>query len=85
MPYFVSYFCNHLEGEVKAGCLDFIILQMFVTVNVLWLFLRVPWVGVQYVIVVFPNHTHLLFIIYLVAQKTISDHFLDIGLLSAHN
>ena len=27
----------------------------------LWLFLRVPWVGLQYVIVVFPDHTHLLF------------------------
>ena len=25
-----------------------------------WLFLAVPWVYVQFVIVVFPNHTHLL-------------------------
>ena len=31
-----------------------------VTVNVLWLFLTVPWIGLQCVIVVFPNHTHLL-------------------------
>ena len=30
-----------------------------VTVNVLWL--TVPWVGLQCVIVVFPYHTHLLF------------------------
>ena len=31
-----------------------------VTVNVQWLFLTVPWVGLQCVIVVFPDHTHLL-------------------------
>ena len=30
------------------------------TVSVLWLFLMVPWVGLQCVIVVFPDHTHLL-------------------------
>ena len=28
-----------------------------VTVYVLWLFLNVPWVGLQCVIVVFPDHT----------------------------
>ena len=31
-----------------------------VTLNVLWLFLAAPWVGLQCVIVVFPDHTHLL-------------------------
>ena len=31
------------------------------TVNVLWLFLPVTWVGLQYVVVVFPSHTNLLF------------------------
>ena len=31
-----------------------------VTVNVLWLFLKVPWVGLHNVIVVFPDHTHFL-------------------------
>ena len=30
-----------------------------VTINVLWLFFAVWWVGVQYVIMVFPDHTHL--------------------------
>ena len=30
-----------------------------VTISVLWLSLTVPWVGLQYVIVVFPDHTHL--------------------------
>ena len=34
-------------------------------VNVVWLFLAVPWVCLQFVIVVhvFPDHTHLLFLI----------------------
>ena len=38
---------------LSFGCL--------VTVNVLLLFLTVPWVGLQCVIEVFPDHTHLLF------------------------
>ena len=29
---------------------------------VVWLFLAVPWVCLQFVIVVFPDHTHLLFL-----------------------
>ena len=29
---------------------------------VLWLFLAVPWVSLQSVVVVFPDHTHLLFL-----------------------
>ena len=32
--------------------------QCLVTVNILWLFQMVPWVGLQCVIVVFPDHTH---------------------------
>ena len=38
---------------LSYGCL--------VTINLLWLFLMVPWVGLQCVIVVFPDHTQLLF------------------------
>ena len=30
------------------------------TVSVLWLFIAVPWVSLQYVSLVFPDHTHLL-------------------------
>ena len=37
---------------LSYGCL--------VTVNVLWLFLTVPWIGPHCVIAVFPDHTHLL-------------------------
>ena len=32
-----------------------------VTVNVLWLFIMMAWIGLQYVIVFFPDHNHLLF------------------------
>ena len=38
---------------LSHGCL--------VTVNVRWFFLTVPWIGLQCMIVVFPDHTHLLF------------------------
>ena len=31
-------------------------------VIVVWLFLAVPWVCLQFVIMVFPDHTHLLFL-----------------------
>ena len=34
--------------------------RCIVTINVLWLFLTLPWVGLQCVIVVFLDHTHLL-------------------------
>ena len=37
---------------LSYGCL--------VTVNVLWLFLTVPWVDLQCVIVIFSDHTHFL-------------------------
>ena len=30
--------------------------------NVVWLFLAVPWVCLQFVIVVFPDPTHLIFL-----------------------
>ena len=33
-----------------------------VAVNVLWLFLRVSWIGLKFLIVVFPDYTHLLFV-----------------------
>ena len=36
--------------------------RCLVTLNVLWLFLVVPWVGLLCVIVVFPDHTHFLYL-----------------------
>ena len=44
----------------KAG-LRLLSYRCIVAVNVLWLFLTVPWVGLQCVIMVIPDHTHLIF------------------------
>ena len=33
--------------------------RCIVTINALWLFLMVPWVGLWCIIVVFPDHTHI--------------------------
>ena len=35
--------------------------RWLVTINVLWFFLTVPWVGLQWKVVLFLDHTHLLF------------------------
>ena len=46
---------------LSFGCL--------VTVNVLWLFLMVPWVGPQFVILVFQDHTYNIFVMCFVYKK----------------
>ena len=58
MHYFVSIIVLRKRKLVALLLLSY---RCLVTVNVLWLFLTVPWVGMQYVIVVFPDHTHSLF------------------------
>ena len=40
-------------------------LSSWCSVGVVWLFLAVPWVCLQFVIVIFPDHTHLLFSVFL--------------------
>ena len=50
-----------LNRKRKLVALLLLSCRCIVTSYVLWLFLAVPWVGLQYVIVVFPDHTHLLF------------------------
>ena len=52
-------FCLYPDEEEKAGCFALIAICL-ISVNVLWLLLMLPWVGLQLVIVVFPYHTHLL-------------------------
>ena len=49
---------NHLDGEERAGVL--LNLYSWCLVMVEWLFLVVPWGCLRFVIVVFPDHTHLL-------------------------
>ena len=61
MHYFVSFLvCNPIEEEETAGCFAFVVLpsECLVTVYALWLFLTVPWVGLQCVIAAFPDHTY---------------------------
>ena len=53
-------FCNHLEETEKAVCFAYISYRCIAIINVLWLFLTAPWLGLQYVVVVFPDNTHLL-------------------------
>ena len=50
-----------LKRKRKLAAMLLLSYRCFVSINVLWLFLTVPWVGLQCVIVVFPDHTHLLF------------------------
>ena len=47
----------------KRKLVDLLLLSYIciVAINVLWLFLMVPWVGLQRVTLVFPDHTRLLF------------------------
>ena len=62
-----TFLCVHfsfaiiLKRKGKLFALPLLSYRCIVTINSLWLFLTVSWVGLQYVIVVFPDHTHLLF------------------------
>ena len=56
-----SSFAIILKRKRKLVALLLLSYSCIVTINVLWLFLTVPWVGLQYVIMVFPDLTHLLF------------------------
>ena len=53
-------FATILKRKRKLVALLSLLYRCTVTKNVLWLFLTVPWVGLQYVIMVFPDNTHLL-------------------------
>ena len=58
-----SSFAIILKRKRKLVALLLSSYRCIVTVNVLWLFLAVTWVGLQYVIVIFPDHTHYLFVL----------------------
>ena len=64
-----SSFAIILKRKRKLVALLLLSYRCIVTVNVQWLFLRVlwvglmvPWVGLRCVIVVFPDHTHFLWV-----------------------
>ena len=54
-------FAISLKRKRKPFALLLLSNRCIVTINILWLFLSVPWVGLQLVIVVLPHHTHLHF------------------------
>ena len=58
--YVLSSFAIILMGKRELDAL--LSLSSWCLVIVVWLFLAVPWVCLQFVIVVFPDHTRLLFL-----------------------
>ena len=62
MRYFVSILVLQSSrwGRERAGC-ALLCLSSWCLVIVVWLFLMMPRVCLQFVIVVFPDHTYLLF------------------------
>ena len=56
-----SSFAIILKRKRKLVALLLLSYRCIVTINVLWFFLGVPWVGLQCAIVVFPDYTHLIF------------------------
>ena len=59
--YVHSSFAIILIGKRKLVAL--LSLSSWCLLVVVWLFLAVPWVCLRFVIVVFPDHTHLLFLV----------------------
>ena len=57
--YVPSSFAIILMGKRELVAL--LSLSSWCLVIIVWLFLAVPWVCLQFVIVVFPDHTHLLY------------------------
>ena len=55
------FFCNYLDEEERAGCFVFIVFRMSCYCKRPVALPRGAWVGLQFVIVVFPDHIHLLF------------------------
>ena len=60
-----SSFAIILKRKRKLVALLLLSYILTVTINVLWLFLTVPCVGLQCIMVEFPNHPHLLYYYYM--------------------
>ena len=59
--YVHSSFAIILMGEIERELFALLGLSFWCPVMVVWLFLAVPWVCLRFVIVFFPDHTHLQF------------------------
>ena len=60
--YVLSRFAIMLTRKRELVALLLLSFECLVTVNDMWLFLTVPTVSRQFVIVVFPDHAHLLLV-----------------------
>ena len=60
LPYVQSSFAINLMGKRELVAL--LTLSSWCLVVVVWLFLAVTWICLRFVIVIFPDHTHLLFL-----------------------
>ena len=56
-----SFKCQQ-DLDLKRELVALLSLSSWCLVMVVWLFLAVPWVCLRFVIVVFSDHTHLLFL-----------------------
>ena len=70
--YVHSSFAIILMGKRELVAL--LSLSSWCLVMVVWLFLAVPWVCQRYVIVVFPEHTHLLFLFTITIFRVFAKH-----------
>ena len=61
MLYFVFILVLQSSRRGREVALLLLSYKCLVTENVLWLFLAVPWVGLQSVTVIVPNHTHIIY------------------------
>ena len=77
----LSSFAIILKRKRELVALLLLSYGWFAIVNVLWLFLTMPSVGMQCVIVVFPDHTHLLFHLVLPCDQKEAERHLDIILI----
>ena len=68
----LSSFAIILTSNKELVALFYLSSWCLVTVSVLWLLLAVPFVDLKCVIVVFPDHTHLLFMENSVGLKRVS-------------
>ena len=77
--YVHSSFAIILTGKRELVAL--LSLFFWVLLIVVWLFLAMPWVCQQFVIVVFPDHTHLLFLAFLLTMKHLNFFVLNLFLM----
>ena len=71
--YVHSSFAIILVGKRELVAL--LSLSSWSPVVTVWLFLAVPWVCLQFVIVLFPDHTHYFLLFHQGKLETISDYF----------